>query len=69
MQPRFPSSPALDPQQEDATQPQGLRQMSCAEIRANAKLRTDPGKPAVSTGNIRPNDYLKELSRLVVTHS
>jgi hypothetical protein len=35
----------------------------------NTKLRTDPGKPAVSTWNIRPNDYLKELSRLVVTHS
>lgn len=35
----------------------------------NAKLRTDPGKPVVSTGQMRPNDYLKELSRLVVTHS
>jgi len=35
----------------------------------NAKLRTDPGTPVVSTGQLRASDYLKELSRLVVTHS
>jgi hypothetical protein len=35
----------------------------------NAKLRTDPGNPVVNTGQMRPTDYLKELSRLVVTHS
>ncbi len=35
----------------------------------NAKLRTDPGNPVVSAGQMRLTDYLKELSRLVVTHS
>jgi hypothetical protein len=35
----------------------------------NAKLRTDPGNPVVNTGQMRPTDYLKELSRLVATHS
>jgi hypothetical protein len=35
----------------------------------NAKLRTDPGNPVTSPGQLRPSSYLRELSRLVVTHS
>jgi hypothetical protein len=35
----------------------------------NAKLRTDPGNPVVGIGQMQPTDYLKELSRLVITHS
>jgi hypothetical protein len=35
----------------------------------NARLRTDPGNPVATTGNLRPSSYLRELSRLVVTHS
>jgi hypothetical protein len=35
----------------------------------NAKLRTDPGNPVVRSGTLQPTDYLRELSRLVVTHS
>lgn len=36
----------------------------------NAKLRTDPGRSVVGTGQqLRASAYLKELSRLVATHS
>jgi hypothetical protein len=35
----------------------------------NAKLRTDPGNPAARAGTLQPTNYLRELSRLVVTHS
>jgi hypothetical protein len=35
----------------------------------NARLRTDPGYPAAMPGNFQPSPYLRELSRLVVTHS
>jgi hypothetical protein len=35
----------------------------------NAKLRTDPGSLVASSGQMRPTHYLKELSRLVVSHS
>jgi hypothetical protein len=35
----------------------------------NAKLRTDPGEQVTKPGQLRASDYLKELSRLVVTHS
>jgi hypothetical protein len=35
----------------------------------NAKLRTDPGKQVTKPGQVWASDYLKELSRLVVTHS
>jgi hypothetical protein len=35
----------------------------------NAKLRTDPGNPVVMAGMFQPSDYLRELSRLAVTHS
>ena len=35
----------------------------------NARLRTDPGAPAqAQSDTFRPSDYLKELSRLRVTH-
>jgi len=34
----------------------------------NAKLRTDTGNPSV-TGTLRPSSYLRELTRLVITHS
>lgn|SRR5215211_3730506 len=35
----------------------------------NAKLHTDPGNPVTKAGQLRASSYLKELSRLVVTHS
>jgi hypothetical protein len=35
----------------------------------NAKLRPDPGKPVPTAGNMQPTPYLRELSRLVITHS
>jgi hypothetical protein len=35
----------------------------------NAKLRTDPGNAPVVAGGMQPSSYLRELSRLVVTHS
>ena len=35
----------------------------------NARLRTDPGYPAATPGNLRPSAYLRDLSRLVVTHA
>jgi hypothetical protein len=35
----------------------------------NSKLRTDVGNPVVRAGTLRPSAYLKELSRLVATHS
>jgi hypothetical protein len=35
----------------------------------NVRLRTDPGNPVVRPGQARPSQYLKDLSRLVVTHS
>lgn len=36
---------------------------------ANTKLRTDPGNSAARAGNLQPSNYLRELSRLIVTHS
>ena len=35
----------------------------------NAKLRTDPGIPVARAGTLQPTNYLRELSRLVITHS
>lgn len=35
----------------------------------NAKLRTEQGIRVARTGQLQPSEYLKELSRLVVTHS
>jgi hypothetical protein len=35
----------------------------------NARLRTDPGTPASRSTGMQPSDYIKELSRLVVSHS
>jgi hypothetical protein len=35
----------------------------------NARLRTDPGNPAATPGSLRPTSYLRELNRLMVTHS
>ncbi len=34
----------------------------------NAKLRTDTGTPVQRAGTARTSDYLRELSRLVITH-
>lgn len=35
----------------------------------NARLRTDPGDPSAPSGSFIPSAYLRELSRLAVTHS
>jgi hypothetical protein len=35
----------------------------------NARLRTDPGNPAVTPGSLQPTSNLQELSRLMITHS
>jgi hypothetical protein len=35
----------------------------------NARLRTDPGNPAATSGSLRATSYLQELNRLMVTHS
>jgi len=34
----------------------------------NARLRTDPGQAPAHAGSLRPSEYLRELSRLTVTH-
>jgi len=35
----------------------------------NAQLRTDPGAPVVLSGVMMPSSYLREMTRLVVTHA
>ncbi len=34
----------------------------------NARLRTDPGQSSAGNATMRPSEYLRELSRLIVTH-